>query len=151
MAIALRSLASLTCVLANISPVALAAANDGQATGVVRYVTDGDTFRLESGERIRVADIDAPETHREQARCAQEIARGEASADAVRALLDHRAVRFVRLGRSYDRTVARVTLCNRDLGGLLIEMGVARSWLRGQAKPDWCNGTARPSRRPRGS
>jgi micrococcal nuclease len=29
-------------------------------------LTDGDTFRLESGERIRIAGIDAPETHRNQ-------------------------------------------------------------------------------------
>jgi len=151
MAMALRTLTRLACVLASLSSVALVAASEGQVTGVVRYVTDGDTFRLESGERIRIADIDAPETHRDQARCAQEIAKGKASADAVRALLDHRSVRFFRLGRSYDRTVARVTLGNRDLGGLLIEMGVARPWLRGQAKPDWCAGAVRASRRRRGS
>jgi micrococcal nuclease len=34
----------------------------------VGYVIDGDTFRLESGERIRIAGIDAPETRAEQAR-----------------------------------------------------------------------------------
>lgn len=37
--------------------------------GRVGYVIDGDTFRLESGERIRIAGIDAPEIHAGQARC----------------------------------------------------------------------------------
>lgn len=39
----------------------IAAAPPGQ--GRVGYVIDGDTFRLQSGERIRIAGIDAPETH----------------------------------------------------------------------------------------
>ncbi len=33
----------------------LATAGARAETGRVRYVTDGDTFRLESGERIRIA------------------------------------------------------------------------------------------------
>ena len=37
--------------------------------GRIATVTDGDTFRLTSGERIRIADIDAPESQRGQAKC----------------------------------------------------------------------------------
>lgn len=47
--------------------------------GRVGYVIDGDTFRLESGERIRIAGIDAPETHAGQAKCKAEIALGRAA------------------------------------------------------------------------
>jgi len=36
-----------------------AGAADGHDSGRVAWVTDGDTFRLESGERIRIAGIDA--------------------------------------------------------------------------------------------
>jgi len=77
----------------------LLASSASAATGRVRYVTDGDTFRLESGERIRIANIDAPETHADQAKCRAEIALGERA--PARALLDHRRVTFVRVGRSY--------------------------------------------------
>lgn len=56
----------------------------------VRYVTDGDTFRLTSGERIRIAGIDAPETHAGQAKCRAELALGEAAATRARAMLDGR-------------------------------------------------------------
>ena len=54
--------------------------------GRIAYVTDGDTFRLESGERIRIAGIDAPELHRNQAKCAREVERGQdaPAADAFR-------------------------------------------------------------------
>ena len=117
---------------------ALVASSASAATGRVRYVTDGDTFRLESGERIRIANIDAPEIHADQAKCHAEIVLGEAAAARARALLDHRKVTFVRVGRSYNRTVARVRLDGRDLGETLIAMGAARPWPHYARKPNWC-------------
>jgi endonuclease YncB( thermonuclease family) len=60
------------------------------ATGRVRYVTDGDTFRLESGGRIRIAGIDAPEIHADQARCSREIGRGLTAKAIAERLLDGR-------------------------------------------------------------
>ncbi|HEX4693605.1 thermonuclease family protein [Sphingomonas sp.] len=123
----------------------IAAAPSEQAQ--IRYVTDGDTFRLTTGERIRIAGIDAPETHAEQARCAAEIALGDAAATRLRALLDDRSVGIERVGRSYDRTVARVTLDGRDLAAMLVADGAARWWPRGAPKPDWC-GTARDRQPP---
>ena len=133
-------------MLAPIALFALAAAPPDR--GEVRYVTDGDTFRLTSGERIRIAGIDAPETHRDQAKCAAELALGKAASARARALLDHRSVTFHRVGRSYNRTVARVTLDGRDLASELVAMGIARWWPRYRPKPDWCDG--RGSKRPRG-
>ncbi len=132
-------LAGLIAAAASAAP-APATSRSGPETGVVRYVTDGDTFRLESGERIRIAGIDAPETHRDQAKCAAEIALGNAAAARARGLLDRRQVGIVRVGRSYNRTVARVTVDGRDLAQLFVARGIARPWPRGRPKPDWCRG-----------
>ena len=69
----------------------------------------------------------------------------------ARALLDGRTVGIVRVGRSYDRTVAAVTIDGRDLATLLVDDGVARWWPRGAPKPDWCRDDAnRPVVRRRG-
>jgi len=106
--------------------------------GRVGYVIDGDTFRLESGERIRIAGIDAPETHARQAKCRTEIALGRSATARARALLDGRTVTVIRVGRSYNRTVARVRLAGRDVASVLVATGAARWWPRWQRKPDWC-------------
>jgi len=123
------------------APIALLAiAASAPDQGRVRYVTDGDTFRLESGERIRIAGIDAPETHAGQAKCSAEMALGDAATERARALLDGQTVGIDRVGRSYNRTVARVTLAGRDLATMLVASRVARWWPRYSAKPDWCAG-----------
>ena len=117
----------------------LAAQPAAAETGRVRYVTDGDTFRLESGERIRIAGIDAPEVHADQAKCALEIRLGLAASVVARRLLDRRLVAFDRVGRSYNRTVARVRVDGRDLAATLVAEGAARPWPRRSPKPDWCH------------
>ena len=106
--------------------------------GTIAWVADGDTFRLASGERIRIASIDAPETQVGQAKCAREIERGKAATARARGLLQGRAVDFVRVGRSYNRTVARVSLGGRDLGDTLVAEGIARMWPPYSPKPNWC-------------
>lgn len=111
--------------------------------GRVAWVADGDTFRLASGERIRIAGIDAPETQPGNAKCRAELARGKAATRKAVALLKGREVRFERVGRSYDRTVARVWLGDRDLAEALVAAGAARWWPRGKPRPDWCLGTQR--------
>jgi endonuclease YncB( thermonuclease family) len=104
----------------------------------VAYVIDGDTFRLESGERIRIAGIDAPETQAGQAKCRAEIARGQVATRDARALLQGRTVTVERVGRSYNRTVANVRLGGRDVATMLVEQGIATRWPRGRSRPDWC-------------
>ena len=54
----LRALALSVLIAATPMP-AHGNAADGYDSGRVAWVTDGDTFRLESGERIRIAGIDA--------------------------------------------------------------------------------------------
>ncbi|TPG18765.1 thermonuclease family protein [Sphingomonas koreensis] len=122
----------------------IAAASPPQAR--VGYVIDGDTFRLTGGERIRIAGIDAPETRVGQSKCQNEITLGTAATAQARALLDDRTVTIVRVGRSYNRTVARVSLDGQDLATVLVRIGVARRWPRWSAKPDWCGGRQRPKR-----
>ena len=119
-------------------PAAAPAANY-DVSGRIAWVTDGDTFRLEGGERIRIAAIDAPETHRDQAKCAGEVVLGLRAKDRATALLGGRAVTFHRVGRSYRRTVATVDLDGRDVARELVRLGVAKWWPRGRPKPDWCS------------
>jgi endonuclease YncB( thermonuclease family) len=133
----LRALA-LSVLIAATPMRANADAADGYDSGRVAWVTDGDTFRLESGERIRIAGIDAPETHRDQAKCAGEIELGLRAKDRATSLLAGREVTFHRVGRSYNRTVATVTVDDRDLGTELVRLGVAAWWPRGRPKPIWC-------------
>jgi len=109
-----------------------------QRTGARRLCDRWRHVPAASGERIRLAGIDAPETRRGQAKCRREIAAGRAATATARTLLLGRTVRFARLGRSYNRTVARVTLDGRDVAGGLVRLGVARWWPRGARKPDWC-------------
>lgn len=104
----------------------------------IGYVIDGDTLRLVSGERIRIAGIDAPEPQPRRAKCKHEIRLGRAATARARALLDGREVSITRVGRSYHRTVARVRLDGRDLAAMLIDAGIARAWPRSAPKPDWC-------------
>jgi micrococcal nuclease len=126
-------------ILASVGLLVALTAELAVGTGEIRYVTDGDTFRLTSGERIRIANIDAPETHRKQAKCSLEVTRGIAATKILRRLIEGRTVHFVRVGRSYNRTVANVTVDGSDLGRSLIAVGAARPWLRGRPKPEWCH------------
>lgn len=111
----------------------------GEEAALVASVADGDTFRLSTGERIRIAGIDAPETQEGQARCTRERERGLEASRQLRTMLHGQSVAIERVGRSYNRTVARVRFRGRDLGRELVRLGIARPWPRGTPKPDWCS------------
>jgi endonuclease YncB( thermonuclease family) len=125
-------------VSALLAAALIGAAPAPQATGRIAWVTDGDTVRLESGERIRIAGVDAPETQPGNAKCKAELARGKAATAKAVTLLRGRTVTVERVGRSYNRTVARIRLHGRDVAALLVDRGAARWWPRGKPKPDWC-------------
>ncbi|AMK23216.1 nuclease [Sphingobium sp. TKS] len=126
-----------TCMLG----VALASA-EPSAKGRIAYVIDGDTFRMESGERIRIAGVDAAESQAGNAKCRRELTIGNDAKRRATALLEGRIVELARVGRSYNRTVANVRLEGRDVSAILVDAGVARWWPRGKPKPDWCGGTS---------
>jgi endonuclease YncB( thermonuclease family) len=99
-------------------------------------VVDGDTFWL-SGEKIRIADINAPETH--GARCADERARGNRATARLITLLN--AGRFEmesgpRTHDRYGRRLVTVSRGGRSLGMVLVSEGLAETW-KGR-RSDWC-------------
>ena len=105
--------------------------------GGTNCVVDGDTLWLD-GEKIRVADIDTPETH--GPKCAAE---GELGARATRRL--HQLVNAGLFSVSligkrdtdrYGRKLRVLTRGGRSLGDQLVSEGLARTWT-GRREP-WC-------------
>lgn len=104
--------------------------------GGTNCVVDGDTIWLR-GEKIRIADIDTPETH--PPRCAQEARLGEAATRRLRQLLNGGAVSVRPIDRdedSYGRKLRIVLVDGRSVGDTLVGEGLARPY-RGGRRP-WC-------------
>ena len=104
--------------------------------GGTNCVVDGDTLWL-GGQKIRVADIDAPETH--DPRCAQERALGDQATRRLRQLLNGGAVSLEAIDRDEDkfgRKLRIVLVDGRSVGGTLVDEGLAR-WYAGGRRP-WC-------------
>ncbi len=124
------------------TPLILAAAfalcTDGPRT---TCVVDGDTFWI-AGEKVRIADINAPETH--SPRCSSEASRGEAATRRLIALLNAGPFALeagVRDTDRYGRLLRVVTRHGRSLGEQLVAEGLAEPW-QGR-RGDWCNGAVR--------
>lgn len=99
-------------------------------------VVDGDTIWM-GGEKIRIADIDAPETH--PSRCAEEARLGEAATLRLQALLNAGPVRLAAADRDTDRYGRKLRIVmrgNASIGGMLVREGFAREWT-GRRQP-WC-------------
>ncbi|GAA4761223.1 thermonuclease family protein [Novosphingobium ginsenosidimutans] len=99
-------------------------------------VVDGDTFWL-AGEKVRIADINAPETS--QAQCPSERLRGEAAKLRLLDLLNQGPVELLDDPRSrdrYGRRLAVVLRGGKSLGSQLVAEGLAEPW-RGQPS-SWC-------------
>ncbi len=104
--------------------------------GGTNCVVDGDTLWL-GGEKIRVADIDAPETH--DPRCAAERALGDRATRRLRQLLNEGAVSLESVDRDqdrYGRKLRIVMVDGRSVGGTLVDEGLAR-WY-GSGRRPWC-------------
>jgi endonuclease YncB( thermonuclease family) len=100
-------------------------------------VIDGDTFDY-GGMRVRVADIDTPET---EGRCAYETQLAARATRRMRGLLAEGPFELHRLpnGRDedrYGRKLRIVTRGGRSLGDQLVAEGLARTWA-GRREP-WC-------------
>jgi micrococcal nuclease len=100
-------------------------------------VVDGDTFWFD-GIKIRIADIDAPETH--PPRCPYEADLGNRATNRLHALLNAGPIQLEALpGRDEDRYGRKLRIVLRDgqsLGGQLVGEGLARAW-KGHREP-WC-------------
>lgn len=94
----------------------------------VTCVVDGDTVWI-AREKIRIADIDAPEM---RGRCPAERALAVRARDRLIALMRTRPVTIQRVGVDpYGRTLARLG----DVGQQLVREGLAQRWPRRKA---WC-------------
>jgi endonuclease YncB( thermonuclease family) len=99
-------------------------------------VVDGDTFWL-SGEKVRIADINAPETH--EAQCPAERARGEAATRRLITLLNEGPFDLAPYERERDRYGRRLLIVKRNgrsLGAQMVREGLAEPW-RGK-RSSWC-------------
>lgn len=104
--------------------------------GGANCVVDGDTFWF-GGEKIRIMDIDTPETH--PARCADEQRLGDAATARLQDWLNAGAFSVEDHGRSadrYGRQLRVITRAGTSVGNVLISEGLARPW-DGMRRP-WC-------------
>ncbi|HZU51535.1 MAG TPA: thermonuclease family protein [Sphingomicrobium sp.] len=110
-------------------PRASGARNDGI------YVIDGDTFEM-GGQRIRVAGIDAPETH--PPRCMDEAWLGLAATEKLKQLLSSGNVTISGSGHDqYGRDLRQVSVDGVDVAQTMIAAGLASSYSGGK-RQWWC-------------
>lgn len=104
--------------------------------GGYNCVVDGDTIWLE-GHKIRIADIDAPETH--DPRCQSEKQLGDRATLRLQELLNRGAVTLQTIDRDHDvygRELRLVLVNGQSVGDTLVSEGLAR-WYAGGRRP-WC-------------
>jgi len=100
----------------------------------VSCVVDGDTFWLR-GEKVRIANIDAPE--QSEPRCAAEAQLAHKATARLQALLNAGVPALTRAGKDrYGRTLATVSVNGADVGRSLAAAGLARIW--DGARHPWC-------------
>jgi micrococcal nuclease len=104
--------------------------------GGTNCVVDGDTIWL-AGENIRIADIDAPETH--EYACTEEKVLGDRATQRLHELVNSGPVTMHSIDRdsdSYGRKLRIVLVNGRSVGDTLVDEGLAR-YYRGGKRP-WC-------------
>lgn len=126
----------------------LAGAASAETVDGARFVIiDGDTVSFD-GERIRILNIDAPESFR--SRCEAELIVGLRAKERLAALLRSGRVTIDRCEPGtnrcrdrYGRTLARLRAGGRDVGEVLISERLALPWRAGaEARAErlgaWC-------------
>ena len=106
------------------------------AGGGYNCVVDGDTIWLE-GTKIRIADIDTPETH--DYRCQAEKNLGDRATVRLREILQGGNISLRSIDRDVDQygRKLRIVLVDGDsVGEILVDEGLAR-WYEGERRP-WC-------------
>ena len=98
---------------------------------------DGDTIWM-AGTKIRIADIDTPETH--PPRCAREARLGQAATPKMHPLLNAGPFTPTPIKRDVDRYGRKLRIVERggeSLGAVLVRHGLARRYGGGK-RPPWC-------------
>lgn len=99
-------------------------------------VVDGDTIWLKA-VKIRIADIDAPETH--DPRCASEEELGERATRRLHDLLESGPITLKPIDRDedvYGRKLRIVLVNGKSVGDTLVSEGLARYY--GHGRRPWC-------------
>lgn len=100
----------------------------------VNCVVDGDTVWI-AGEKIRIENIDTPESHQPQ--CPQEALWAAEATERLAELMNGGAVVIERTGTDrHGRTLARLSVGGRDIGERLVAEGLAREWTG--RRQGWC-------------
>jgi endonuclease YncB( thermonuclease family) len=97
---------------------------------------DGDTIWLE-GTKIRIADIDAPETH--DYRCSSEKELGDRATVGLHELLESGPISLRSIDRDedvYGRKLRIVLVNGESVGDALVSEGLARYY--GNGRRPWC-------------
>lgn len=100
--------------------------------GGTNCVVDGDTFYI-GGEKVRIAGIDAPETH--PSRCDYEARLGNEATERLHDLLNSGTVTMTSIDRDrdrYGRLLRNVAVGGQDVGEAMIAAGVAREYGHGR-------------------
>lgn len=106
--------------------------------GGINCVVDGDTIWMD-GVKIRIADIDTPETH--PPRCAAEADLGNRATQRLQDLLNAGPVTLEAIDRDedrYGRKLRRIVRGGKSLGDILVAEGLARPY-RGGPRSGWCD------------
>jgi len=145
------TLAGLAALFLGIAPLGLAtpvAAADDQSASFdkcgrkarVNCVVDGDTFWY-AGEKIRIIDINTPETSRPE--CAFEAELGARATERLTVLLNDGPFELQTKGRNkdqYGRLLRTVYRDGESLGDMLVREGLAEDW-KGR-RSSWCGENA---------
>lgn len=114
------------------SGVVFGLCDDGAGTNCV---VDGDSFYFQ-GRSVRVAGIDAPNTH--AARCDGEALLGRAAAQRLRRLLNSGSMTMVPVEPGHDpngRLLRRVEVDGQDVAAAMAAAGLARN---SDGRAGWC-------------
>jgi micrococcal nuclease len=105
--------------------------------GGTNCVVDGDTIWLD-GSKIRIADIDAPETH--DPKCSSELDLGNRATKRLHELVNLGPFDVSQIGNrdqdKYGRSLRVLVRSGQSLGAILVNEGLARTW-DGSRHP-WC-------------
>ena len=108
--------------------------SSNSSSALIDSCYDGDTCRTSSGERIRLACIDAPELRGKMA----DPVRGKAARDYLRSLVTKRIVGIRRINTDrYGRTVAELFVDEDNVQQLLVAAGHAEIYRKYANQCSW--------------
>ena len=100
----------------------------------IKNCYDGDTCTTESGEKIRLARIDAPEIRGKNA----DPLKAKASKEFINNLLSNKKVKIKRIDTDrYGRTVAEIFVEGTNIQKLMVQNGFAKIYRKYSFQCDW--------------